>query len=1086
MVNRNIFLTAKSGWHVKTSMISRSFFVFFFSLLSLSFAADPKAKSFPQNTEVEHIIWDGNQISTVHGNHGDIVSRHITNTAGLEWPKGSGKTAVLQAGLWLASGKFRPIGSENWQEEIRTAAAMYRTEFLPGTIEGTINNGHIYQIHRTELKAFLENDYAAYSSMGAFIPHTVINGESIYTELVETSFPTTDFENWPVAAGAPWVDSNGDDIYNIRDGDHPDILGDVFHWYVMNDGDAGQHGNLWGTAPMNIEVQTSLFGFDQQNALGNVLFIRWVLINKGVDDLDSTYISIWHDDNVGDGHDDLVACDTRYGIGYTYNDIDGDSYYNYETPAVGSDFMQSPLIDAPGSTTKIMTWSQNKGYHIKTVHGKKELGLTAFVKYNNLNPFSTYGRPRSAQQAYNSMNGLIWSSGHPYLDPTNNYQPTTFVNSGDPVGETGWRDENPGDRGYLLSSGPFYIGVGDTVEIVGSIIIAAGTNWKKSIKKMKYFDNLAQSAYDSIFNYCSPPAPSVAVSQLDQKIVLSLEEGSAEIKNFACSNYEFQGINFYQGETETGPWHRIATHDIVDGVKAITDWTVDEYTGELLELLVQYGADSGIKHYIEITEDIIRGGPLVNYEKYYFTVTAYYYDEIAAQRVIESSLKALAVVPGVPGVGSVLNVDHRDVIEVKHSRGNADADFFPIIIDPYCLTSHTYELSFANVNESKVKWVLTDLNEDLVTKESSTLPVTENYFNIFTGNGPLEASEYSINNEITDGFIIVSEKATFIMPTSYHQAEIIVEIDSVTQIVFEGFHPNSADGTWYGFLKDRSDIPPDPLAGKPGLGNLFQDLELRFTGHGSIGIFFNRQLSIIDTILVPFELWTVEDSPRQINVAVYQIGSREKPLFERAPGTANGYQLKMNVNFIPVYEDYDETAVLARSYHWATDSDKMGWMLHFNKNKTPVKDKTVWEDGNVFRVTFINPIIPGEDVYTFTANGLITADKKTISDQMNAINIFPNPYIDQYSNGNPPDHKVYFTHLGIGTTIIRIYNLSGDMVAKIIKEIEFENVPGNQAEWNLRNQFGNPVANGMYLAHITVEDSNGKELGVRILKLGIF
>jgi len=503
-------------------------------------------------------------------------------------------------------------------------------------------------------------------------------------------------------------------------------------------------------------------------------------------------------------------------------------------------------------------------------------------------------------------------------------------------------------------------------------------------------------------------------------------------------------------------------------------------------VLVQYGTDSGIKQYIEITDDIIRGGPLVNYGIYYFAVTAYYYDEIAAQRVIESSLKELKVVPGVPGVGSELNTDHQDVIEVEHRSGTADADFFPIIIDPYLLTNHTYEISFTSGNDSIVKWFLTDLNNGQVTKEAAIFPVTENYFNIFTGNGVFETSEYFINNEITDGFILVSEKATFIVPTSYDQAETTVESDSATQIVFNGLHPGSIDGTWYSFLKDRSDIPPDPLAGKPGFGKLFQDLELRFTEYGSIGIFFNRQLSIIDTILVPFELWTVEDSSRQINVAVYQIGSNEKPLFERAPGTANGYQLKMNVNFIPVYDEYDEAAVLARSYHWATDSDIMGWMLHFNKNKTPVKDKTVWEKDNVFRVTFINPIIPGEDLYTFTAIGLRAADKNLIHDQLDAINVFPNPFINQYLNGNPQDRKVYFTHLGIGKTIIRIYTISGDLVAKIVKVNESENDPDNQAEWNLRNQFGNPVASGMYLAHLTIEDSNGKKIGVRILKLGVF
>jgi len=64
--------------------------------------------------DVEHVIWDGNQISTTHGNHGDIASYHLSGESGLQWPKGSGKTAVFQSGLWMASGKSRVAGSSEW------------------------------------------------------------------------------------------------------------------------------------------------------------------------------------------------------------------------------------------------------------------------------------------------------------------------------------------------------------------------------------------------------------------------------------------------------------------------------------------------------------------------------------------------------------------------------------------------------------------------------------------------------------------------------------------------------------------------------------------------------------------------------------------------------------------------------------------------------------------------------------------------------------------------------------------------------------------------------------------------------------
>ena len=81
---------------------------------------------------------------------------------------------------------------------------------------------------------------------------------------------------------------------------------------------------------------------------------------------------------------------------------------------------------------------------------------------------------------------------------------------------------------------------------------------------------------------------------------------------------------------------------------------------------------------------------------------------------------------------------------------------------------------------------------------------------------------------------------------------------------------------------------------------------------------------------------------------------------------------------------------------------------------------------------------------------------------------------------------MFFTHLGVGTTTIRIFTIAGDLVSKIEKEILEENSPDDRAEWGLRNQNGIPVASGMYIAYIIVEDENGNNLGERIIKLAVF
>jgi hypothetical protein len=1033
---------------------------------------------FPAAGVVEHVIWDGNRISTVHGNHGDIASYHITGESGTEWPKGSGKTAIFQSGLWLASGKVRPAGSDQWEEELRTAAAEYTVEFVPGTIDGVTSDGHIYQIHKAELQAFLENDYATYSSMSAMLPRTKIEGNVIFTELEEMQFPTDDFKNWPVEAGAPWVDANGDGIYNIEDGDHPDIKGDMFHWYVMNDGDASSHTALWGTPPMNVEIQTSLFGFDQSGPLGNILFVRWVLINKGSDDLDSVFISMWHDDDVGDHTDDLAGCDTSLSIGYTYNDTDGDVKYGVEVPAVASDFFQGPLVDDPDTSATILTWSLEKGYHLRTIPGKRQLGLTSFAVYTNPSP---YGQdPNTAEEAYRFMNGLNGTTGEDFINPITG-EVSRFVYTGDPVAGTGWLDNTPGDRRYLMTSGPFYFGSGDTVEVVGSIIIAAGSNWAKSITKMKYYDKFAQGAFKANFDVCSPPSPTVAVSQLDRKIVLTFEEESDRVENYACTGYRFQGYEIYQGESMTGPWHRIATYDVVDGVKLILDWVLDEKTGELLEVPVKFGTDSGIKHYIEITQDVVNNRSLINYRKYFFAVTAYAYDPEAAQRVIESPIQPLTVVPGKPGVGSELKAVYNDVLTVNHASGTAAASFLPIVIDPYQLTNQEYTLSFEQVDSVTNKWVLSEGGQTVL--EGTDFPVTEEHFEeLKAAGGGVDPTGVYVTNEITEGFILATEGALWDIP-GYQNAFVSGDEDTTTNIVFEGVGaPSGSDATWYGFIDYLSGFPQvsAPTLKAP-LSDLQRDLEIRFTPDGSIATFMSISILFgvtpIDTIKVPFELWDVENN-QQLNAILYSVaGTRPPSLIEVVDSTThpNSYQFTISVWVVPIYSPYDGKLT---AFDPTTDTDKFGWVLKLGTS-------TQFEYGNVLRVDFANPLIPGTDVYTFKATGLTAVEDA--KRQLDEINVFPNPYFGQEpEERNPQDRKVFFTHLGVGTTTIRIFTISGDLVAKIVKKIESENSPDNRAEWNLRNRNGVPVASGMYIAHITVEDLNGKKVGERILKLAIF
>ena len=1014
---------------------------------------------------LEFDLWDGNQISTYHRNNGAVVDHNATGDSGLEWPKGSGKTANFASGIWMAG---------MVQGGIRTAAAEYTREFQPGAHGENPNDSkyRIYRIYKAEVDGM-----RAGNSTAEFDLNNDGAAETI-------TIPTKDYREWPVDDGAPFIDIDGDGVYDYSV-DFPDILGDQFHWYIMND--AWSHANLWATLPLNVEVQTSIFGFDRapNDALGNTMFVRWVIVNKGDDTIDSMFVSIWHDDDVGDANDDFVGCDTTLSIGYTFND-GRDATYGVAAPVSGSDFFQGPLVDAPGDSAELLTWNVDltgidtlgnpiSGYFQEKVYDKRMLPLTSFVKY--IRGDDEYGDPETAEEAYRYMNGLKGIDGQPYLDP-NTGEPGVFIANGDPVTGTGWLDSDrhaSGDRRFLMTSGPFTMAPGDKQEVVGSLMVAGGPDALTSVRVFKYFDKFAQNAFDSNFDLCGPPAPKVTVAQLDEKIILSWEDNAEDVVGYSCLGYEFQGYNVYQGESAVGPWRLIKTYDLVDDVRIITDETLDLETGLLLSKPVQFGEDSGVKHFIEITNDAVRNAQLINNRQYYFSVTAYAYDPATAPVTVESAFKTIIAVPGLSGFGSDLDSEVSDVITVTNETGVADATFIPTVIDPYLLTNHKYEVQFAAVNDSTNMWYLIDTDETDTLAAMENFPVSVDYYDEISLGGAIVPVGQEVSLAITDGFILTSENATFNAPTTLSGYETVTDDNESTEIAFSGIYVGSPDGLWAGFLEAAAGIIP---SGRPDANDLKLDLEFRFTETGSNATYFNAALSVIDTVHIPFELWTVEDNT-QIDVAIYQSAG-SKPIWG-ASDSVSVFEFTKNFFVLPVYQDYSNPQSAGDAYHYQNDADLMGWMLAFDKNNT------LFENGNVFKVTFNNQIVPGEDVFAFVTSGSSEPSADLLASQMDAINVYPNPYFGtNWEENNPLDRKVYFTQLGVGITTIRIFTLAGALVSKIEKTIISENDSDRRAVWDLRNRAGVPVASGMYLAHLELKDSNGKSIGEKVLKLAIF
>jgi len=295
-----------------------------------------------------------------------------------------------------------------------------------------------------------------------------------------------DYNEWPVEDGAPWVDVDDDGVFT-RGIDQPDFVGDEVLWFVSNDLDTNRTRRTYGSDPIGLEVQTLVWAYNESDYLKDVVFKKYVLINKGPSELDQMFLTYWTDCDLGNANDDFVGCDTLLDLGYVYNgdNEDGDGsgiQYGTSPPAVGHMLIQGPISPGtPNDSAKFKdTW----------ITGYKNLPLSSFFLLISPNVFFKDPSMGTPSDFYYNMNGLIWN-GNPVTDPQTGLE-TKFCLPGDPVIGEGWYEgsgwpggEHPDDRRYLMTTGPITMAPGDTQEVVIAIFMGQGDNHIDSITELK-------------------------------------------------------------------------------------------------------------------------------------------------------------------------------------------------------------------------------------------------------------------------------------------------------------------------------------------------------------------------------------------------------------------------------------------------------------------------------------------------------------------------------------------------------------------------------------------------------------------------
>lgn len=1080
------------------------FVIVFFSLLlctaKIQASDDPKnlpGKILSNDQEDQIAI---NRIKMIFYNNGIGSYNRVGGSSGLYWDEDMKhiKTAIFQDGVLLG---FKV------EDSVFVAGSAYRTGMQAGKI---LPDKKADDPKKPEYKIWkIKKDWEKLPAGG------------------ERSRLEYDYNNWPVVDGAPWVDVDGDNIFT-RGTDIPEFMGDEVNWFVINDMDTSRTLFLFGSKPMGLEIQTTVFAFKPNICLGDVVFKKYVIINKGTKNLKDGFFSMWVDPDLGDAGDDYVGSDTVGNMVYCYNgdNLDaGSNGYGENPPAVGYILLQGPVVTYdktkyPSITRRNLPDSAITGG--KWIKGKTNLPMTT-IGYL-LSGSSYYGDPvqgryDGAKQMYNVMAGKTWNGqdtvGSVYT------KAGTCVLTGDPETGSGEIEKKtgltPGDRRVTLNSGKFDLAPGDTQKVVIGIALARGTSNLNSVTQLKKYALRLHGIFNRNFAFVpSIPSPVVSFVPGDNQMTLYWSDISEayhykdeSIDTAKNRFYTFEGYQIFQYSDENGGNPvLLATFDKVNNDSLFIQDSV--LAGKKFEFPVIYGPNKGIKRVLHINNDQINKGRLYNSKQYYYGVVAFAYNPDGDQRIVRSTPSIVKVIPQPNAIGNAYIKNYRESFEVVKPDRKHDGVVYTYIVDANELTGNTYEVTInKGIDTTKLVWSLKDVNRGIVLLQDKPILGV-----------PATQEDVLTDAEIVDGFAIkVSDPGN----SSKRVKEVIMTADAGKpvnaggEVSFgiprEGINVIGVTTTednrkwWLDGLDSIVVVAENRYMyiskGAEGFNHRGfigkSDFEIRFekdtalySGYypfWNINKIAGRLVSAANVLgkdKLPFSVWQINNPETSIDdqrmyLKVYDGGllsgkyadsNWSSAYIDSAAGEKDTVVWEKIVAFPPfgIDTNYVSSPHIPLPLPATTDKNyRMGfWLLSDKPENKP-------QPGTVIRVNLWKPLAAG-DRMTFTATKPLLNNKSIAAANLGNISVYPNPYYGMHKLENGPDDRwVQFTNLP-PTCCIRVYSLSGEMVKKIQRTDEtatFQN-------WDLMNNDNKIVASGMYIVHIEIPG-----VGTKVLKLAV-
>jgi len=1051
-------------------------------------------------------------------NDGESANNFATGNSGVFYPRGVTAGAIFQDGI-VWGGRVNDGGSQ----VLRVGGQTYSSGMVGGRIisagvaaDPNAADVRIYRVRKNFHSADLRQDAAELNNIGT------LSVSDAQIAAVRDQY-RTDWIEWPTDQGAPFYDADSDGVYTpgfnadgsprlaplsgetydvTRHADEPGIANaDQVIWFVCNDLNPGVTNALYGSNPIGLELQVTLWGYDRTDPLANVYFKKFTFIYKGTATAPSNatitdmYAGQWSDPDLGAFGDDFVGCDTVLSMAYVYNSAAVDNQYaafGLAPPAIGYDFLQGPIVAGAPTDTAV--------FNLKRRPGFRNLPMTAAFYFAaggvySDPPFSYEG----AIQWYNLLRGLTPIDGTPFTHPAVPGA-TKFWLDGDPVTGSGRVDgviEGPSDRRFGLCTGPFTMALGDTQEIVVGVVGGIAGNYLQSVTVMKNNDAAVQNAYNDLFDLpTAPPSPKLAIVQLDQRVVLDWGVDDAAVhlsEDFDRKGYTFQGYNVYQLPSASATLSqaiKLGTFDVIDGVRTIFDDVFNPNLGIVERIIKQVGTDAGVRRLMEITRDEFRSFPLVNGQRYYFAVTSYGYnpDPTALTHALESSLQIVTAIPQSPLPGVRPSSSFGDTLQVDHSAGTSDGSTTVVVVDPSKTTGHNYQVSFTvdTVNGGYL-WHATDVSTSSVVLTDQKNQSGDNAYSTVAGlqvvvqGPPLQGKSFSYASASPAN---ISPVALMDYP-EYEGGRWFTGGSHGGELFFGGvfLEPNFWGATTVGPADYKIvELRFRPMAsytdldgngqytiGEPYVVDDPSQTQKAFMYRTFSGAAFRGFFDI------PFTAWDVTDpaNPRQVNVVVRDRDQNSQWDLHNLtsppnPALPNNGDQQFNYTWI-LNTTYDPTGTM---YGNGTG----GSIDFFSGPGDAVYDAmwAIWVDdrhnGGMLAEQSTFTLVPNfvnndADVFSWAAPAAVSFDASAARADVSQLNVFPNPY---YGFNRAETSKfarfVTFNHMPPRAEI-RIFNLAGALVKSIMKDDATQ-----FTTWDLTNSSGLPVASGLYIVYVNMPD----------------